>query len=466
MNTASSRIPRSRPRAAPRPARPAGRRAPGSAVLGRVRFRALLWPVPPVLVLVPAALILVLTLADTWGRLGWRALDWVYLSSQVGAQARLPVTVAAGAAALVAARLVRPTLVFAQPWQPRTGRDLPLRHAMVVTGWCLGAYLAGMLPLTAAVAAAGAGSPDPVAVLGALAGFAALTLLGYLCGVLARGPLGVPVAVGAVFLLTSLPLVADPWAALSLQLPFSPFLGVRESGPLGAYRLGFLLLSGVAVGWTAVWLTGAPRRLSAVHGTAVAAVAVAAVLPHLHPFPLVVPDPEAAEVCAEHAGVRYCVHEGHARELAAVTALAAPVFAAHGLAEAAPGQVRDLSLARGEEGPFDGPDEDVLWLSVHPGWNPGHEVPAAVAHGLVPDVRRCGSDGVASREAGAGPRERRASVVVDLEAWLAAQALDGGVHGDNLFAGAGPERVRAWIRHDHRRLAACEVDPGELPWRT
>jgi hypothetical protein len=151
-----------------------------------MRASPLVWPLPPAPVLVPAGLILVLTLAGTWGQLSWRALDWVYLSGQVGAQARLPVVVAAGAAALVAARYTRADLVFAQPWQPRMERDVPLRHAVVVTGWCLGAYLAGLLPLTAAVAVRGAGVPDPVSVLGALTGFVALTLLGYLCGVLLR----------------------------------------------------------------------------------------------------------------------------------------------------------------------------------------------------------------------------------------------------------------------------------------
>ena len=70
----------------------------------RTRASPLFWPLPPLLILGPAGLVLALTLAATWSRLSWRALDWVYLSGQVGAQARLPVVVAAGAAALVAAR--------------------------------------------------------------------------------------------------------------------------------------------------------------------------------------------------------------------------------------------------------------------------------------------------------------------------------------------------------------------------
>lgn len=437
-----------------------------STLASRVRSSALFWPVPPALVLVPAALVLVTTLAATWGRLGWHALDWVYLSSQVGAQARIPVVVSAGTAALVAARFTRTNLVFAQPWQPRVERDLPLRHTTVVVAWCLGAYLAGMLPLTFAVATAGAGSPDLVAVPGALAGFVALTLWGYLCGVLARGLLGVPVAVGTVFLLTSLPLVMDAWAALSLQLPFAPSLGVRESAALGAYRLGFFLLLVVALWLTAVRLLRAPRRFSAVHGTAVAAVAVTVLLPHLHPFPLVVRAPGGAEVCREHGGVRYCVHEGHARELDTITDLSAPVFAAYGLAEAAPVEVRDQSLARDDEEVLDGPRRGVLWLSVYPGWNPYQEVPVAAAEWLAPDFHRCGSEGVADLGRDADPRERRAAVVLGLEAWLASQAYGGGEHGDGLFSGADPDEVRAWIHSDHERLAACAVEPEELPWRT
>ncbi|PDP87204.1 hypothetical protein CQJ94_13495 [Glycomyces fuscus] len=430
-----------------------------------MRACPLFWPLPPALVLVPAGLILAVTLIGTWDQLAWRALDWVYLSSQVGARARLPVVVAAAGAALAAARFTRRTLVFAQPWQPRVEWDVPVRHAAVVAGWCLGAYLVGLLPLTAAVAARGAGSPDLLAVAGALAGFVALTLLGYLCGIAARGLLAVPVAMGTVFLLTSLPLVSDAWTALSLQLPFDPFLGMREAPALGPYRLGFFLLLSVALTWTAVWLLRAPRRFSAVHGAAVAAVAVAVLLPHLHPFPLVVRDPAGDEVCEERGGVRYCVHEGHARELGAIADLAEPVFEAYGLAEAAPDEVRDQSLARGDGEVLGGPRGGVLWLPVHPGWDPDQQVPAFAAGWLVPGAHRCGSEGVATLDGGARPQERRAAVLVGLEAWLAARALPGGSPGDGLFADADPDEVRAWIRRERERLAACEVDPEELPWR-
>ncbi|OOC56322.1 MULTISPECIES: hypothetical protein [Nocardiopsis] len=431
----------------------------------RLRASPLFWPLPPALVLAPAGLILAMTLAGTWDRLDWRALDWVYLSAQVGAQARLPVVVAAGAAALVAGRFTRRSLVFAQPWQPRAERDVPLRHTVVVVAWCLGAYLVGLLPLTVVTATRGAGSPDAVAVAGALTGFAALTLLGYLCGVAARGLLAVPVAVGTVFLLTSLVFVSDPWTALSLQPPFEPFLGMREAAALGPYRLGFFLLLTVAVAWTTAWLLRAPRRFSAVHGAAVAAVAVTVVLPHLHPFPLVVRAPGAA-VCDEHGGVRYCVHEGHAEELTAITGLAAPVFDAYGVADALPREVRDQSLARGDEQAFDGPGQDVLWLPVYPGWDPYEEVPETMADWLIPDVGRCGSGSVASLDRGARPQERRAAVVYGLRAWLASQAFGGGASGHALFADADPDQVSAWIRQDRERLASCEVDPEELPWRT
>ncbi|MBB5493641.1 ABC transporter permease [Nocardiopsis metallicus] len=424
----------------------------------------LFWPLPPHLVLVPAGLILALTLASTWGQLSWRALDWVHLSGQVGVQARLPVAVAAGAAALAAARFARPSLVFAQPWQPRMERDVPLRHARVVTGWCLGAYLVGLLPLTAAVAVRGAGAPDPVPVLGALTGFAALTLLGYLCGVALRGLIAVPVAVGLVFVLTSLPLVADAWTALSLQLPFTPSLGMRESLPLGLYRLGFFLLLATAVAWTAVWLLRAPRRWSAAQVTAVAAVAAAAVLPHLYAFPLVTYAPGGSEVCAEREGVRYCVHEGHADELSLITDLAAPVFAAYGSTDAVPAQVRDHSLAAGDDEVLSDAEHGVLWMRVYPGWDPYQEVPAAAAGWLVPDVFVCGSEGVGGTDEGATPEQRRMSALVEFEAWLASRSFPDS-SGDGPLAGADPDGVREWIDRNEDRLAACEVEPEELPWR-
>ncbi|MEV2278222.1 ABC transporter permease [Nocardiopsis sp. NPDC049922] len=429
------------------------------------RTSPLFWPLPRVFVLVPAAVILLLTLASTWGHLSWRALDWVHLSSEVGAQARLPVAVAAGAAALVAARFARPTLVFAQRWQPRVERDVPRRHCAVVTGWCLAAYLAGLVPLTVAVAARGAGVPDVSAVAGALVGFASLTVSGYLCGVALRGPLAVPVAIGLVFLLTSLPLVADAWSALALQLPVSPSLGTRESTALGLYRLGYFLLLIVALSWTVAWLVRTPRRVSAAHGLAVAAVAVALVLPHLRPFPLLAYAGDGAEVCDERDGVRYCVHEGHRDELATIVGLAAPVFDAYGLPGAAPAQVRDLSLAGDDGEVLRGVERGVLWVRVYPGWDPYQEVPATAADWLVPDVFRCGSGGVASLAPGAEPSARRAAVVEGLRTWLVSRA-QGDPSGAEPFAGVSPDQVRAWIRRDADRLAACEVAPEDLPWRT
>ncbi|MCY9786875.1 ABC transporter permease [Nocardiopsis sp. EMB25] len=436
-----------------------------TSTCSRTRTSVLFWPLPPVFVLVPAALILVLTLADTWSQLSWRALDWVYLSAEVGTRARLPVVVAAGAAALVGARFTRPGLVFAQRWQPRVERDVPWRHCAVVTGWCLTAYLVGLLPLSLAVAAYGAGVPDLTAIAGALTGFAALTLFGYLCGVTLRGPLAVPVAVGLVFLLASLPLVSDAWSSLSLQLPVSPSLGTRESTAVGPYRIGFFLLLAVALAWTVAALLRTPRRFSAGYGLAVAAVAVAVVLPHLRPFPLLAHAGDGTEVCSERAGVRYCVHEGHRDELTTIADLSVPIFDAHGLADAAPDEVRDLSLAE-SDGEVLSQDQQTLWLRVYPGWEPEQEVPSAAAEWLVPDVFRCGSGGVASLAADAPPEARRAAVLADLRTWLITRAHEDGPVDDGVFAGAAPERVREWIRRNPERLSTCDVDPGELPWRT
>ena len=430
----------------------------------RMRASPLFWPLPPLLILAPAGLILLSTLAATWSALSYRALDWVHLSGQVGIQARLPVVVAAGAAALVAARFTRPSLVFAQPWQPRLGRDVPLRHAVVVIGWSLGAYLVGLLPLTIAVAAHGAGTLNPVSVLGSLAGFVALALLGYLCGVAIRGLLAVPVALGVVFVFAALPLVADPWSALSLQLPFAPSLGTRENIALGSYRLGFFLLLATAAAWSTAWLLRAPRRPWAPHSMTIIAVVVAAVPPHLHPFPLVVHSEDGDEVCAEHEGIRYCVHEGHTNELSPIIESASPVFAAHGSSDAAPTQVRDHSLATEDAEVLDGHHHGVLWIRVYPGWDPYREAPDAAATWLLPDLFVCGSEGVARMDEDAKPNERKAAVLTGLHTWLVSRALDDRAHEDGPFAGADPDEVRAWIGRNEERLATCDVEPEELPW--
>ena len=430
----------------------------------RVKASTLFWPLPPLLLLVPAGLILVLTLAGTWSALSWRALDWVHLSGQVGAQARLPVVVAAGTAALVAARFTRASLVFAQPWQPRLERDVPLRHALVVTGWCLGAYLVGLIPLTVAVATHGAGVVDPMPVLGALAGFVALTLLGYLCGILARGLFGVPVAIATVFVLTALPMVADSWTATSLQLPLVPFVGMRESVLLGSYRLGFFLLLATIAAWTTNRFLRVPRRFSASYAMGAMALASAAFLPHLYTFPLVAHAQDGDEICSERDGIRYCVHEGHAEELDPIIDLAAPVFAAYGRGDVVPDQVRDHALATEDREVLDGPARGVFWMRVHPGWDPYQQVPQDAAAWLVPDLFVCGSEGVARMDRDAEARERRAAVITGLQAWLASRALEDDTSEDGPFAGADPDEVRAWIARDGERLAACEVEPEELPW--
>lgn len=430
----------------------------------RVKTSPLFWPLPPLLLLVPAGLILALTLAGTWSALSWRALDWVYLSGQVGAQARLPVVVAAGAAALVAARFTRASLVFAQSWQPRLERDVPLRHALVVTGWCLGAYLVGLIPLTVAVAAHDAGVVDPMPVLGALAGFVALTLLGYLCGILARGLFGVPVAIATVFVLTALPMVADSWTATSLQLPLVPFVGMRESVLLGSYRLGFFLLLTTIAAWTIARFLRVPRRFSASHAMGAVALASVAFLPHLYTFPLVAYAQDGDEICSEHDGIRYCVHEGHAEELDPIIDLAAPVFAAYGRGDAVPDQVRDHALATEDREVLDGPEHGVFWMRVHPGWDPYQQVPEDAAAWLVPDLFVCGSEGVARMDRDAQARERRAAVITGFQAWLASRAFGGDTSEDGPFAGADPDEVRAWIARDGERLSACEVEPEELPW--
>ncbi|WP_239645996.1 ABC transporter permease [Nocardiopsis valliformis] len=407
-----------------------------------------------------------MTLAATWGQLSWRALDWVYLSGQVGVQARLPVVVAAGAAALAAARFTRPSLVFAQPWQPRMERDLPLRQATVVTGWCLAAYLVGLLPLAAAVAAQGAGVPQPVPILGALTGFAALTLLGYLCGVALRGPIAVPVAIGLVFMCTSMPLLADAWTALSLQLPFTLSLGNQESVALSFYRLGFFLLLVTAAAWTTAWLLRAPHGWSAPQITAVAAVAIAAVLPHLYVFPLVTYAPGGSEVCAERDGIRYCVHEGHADELTLIVELAAPVFAAYGPSEALPAQVRDRSLATEDDDVLYSEEHGVLWARVYPGWDPYQQVSREAAVWLVPGPWVCGSEGVGSTDVGATPEQRRMSALLELETWLASRPFpDSSGDGSPAEATPDPDEVRDWISRNEERIAACEVEPEELPWQ-
>jgi hypothetical protein len=138
-----------------------------------------------------------------------------------------------------------------------------------------------------------------------------------------------------------------------------------------------------------------------------------------------------------------------------------------------------------------GPDHGVLWVRVHPGWDPYQQVPEAAAAWLVPGPEACGSDGVARLDEDAEPEERRAAVLVGLRAWLASRAHDTGdgatadtarataddpgsgtgtpddataTPDGDPFDGVGPDEVRRWIDRDGERLAECDVAPEELPW--
>lgn len=429
-----------------------------------VRRSPVLWPVPPPYLGVPALLILLVTWGSIRASLEWQALDWTRTSALVGSHTQLTAVVAAGAAALVAVRLTRRSLVFAQPWQVRASTGAPARHLVLVVGWCLGAYLVGLLPLFTVTALRGAGSPKPLPILGALIGFAVLTLLGYVVGAAVQNLVAVPITVGLTFLLTGLPLGGEAWSALTPMASFPPSLGLYENPMLGAYRLGFLLSLGVALVWTLVKLLGEhPFRPAVGHGAAVVAVVVAATLPHLRPFPLVEYTEAAPEVCRTQEGVRYCVHEGHSDSLEQVVRDSARVFAAYGVPEAIPEEVRDYSLANSEGEVAGGHEQGVLWLRIYPGWAPEQTVSDEAAHWVVPGFEGCGSNGVAGLEGAASPEERRAALLYELHGWVLEEAR-GASQESGLFAGAEPEQVRAWSVAHHERLVSCEVDPEELPW--
>lgn len=423
------------------------------------------WPLGSRFFPLSAGCIAALVWFGTRGQLEWRALDWARTSAEFTAQLRFPAIVAAAAASHVAARLTHRTRIFAQPWSVRVGRPLLKRHLCQLLSWFVPAYLLGMVPLVwTTTRRAEYGRPDALVILGALLGFVALIAFGYLVGTLVQNLLAVPTTVALVFLLVSLPNVADGWNALVPTMSALPTLGREQSLTLSLYRLLAFAVFGALFCWLAVHVLTRRRPVRAAQAPLLLIPVALVAFPLMRTPALFSYSPGGTEICDSRDGVTYCVHEGHRSELTQVRDLAAPIIAAYGPGNTPVRHVRDYSLATSDADVRTARESGTLWVYIAPGWKPAEEVPLLVAAMLVPGKAACTS-AAASIDPGASTDERRAYLLHDLTKWLEGRAFPrGGVRAE-LFTGATPEQVRRWIAQERRAIETCTADPEELPWR-
>ncbi|GII94333.1 ABC transporter permease [Sinosporangium siamense] len=399
--------------------------------------------------------------ALAWGgvaeQVDWRALHWGHTSGQFARQLVLPGILTAAAASHLAARLTPRTRVFAQPWSVRAGSPVVLRHLGQLLGWFVPAYLLGLAPLVWSTAQRNAfGSPDLLLAAGAVVGLSAFVALGYLIGVLTQNLLAVPLTVTTVFLVAGLPHLDDAWNAVVPTMPQVPRLGREQPAGLSLYRLSAAVVFCLVFGWLAARMLRGRRRPAPVHGLLVIPVAMV-VFPLLRPLEAVTALP-GRQVCESHGGVTYCVHEGHRAELAPIRDAAAPIFAALGPHVTGVRQVRDMALA------LPPAQAGTVRLTVAPGWDPAEEVPGEVANTMLSRLSRCAFASFSIGD-GATVDERRAYVISEFGHWLRSRSAGLAVPSGGLFERARPEQVRRWVTERRAEIAACTVDPEELPWR-
>ncbi|MBB6170792.1 hypothetical protein HNR23_000852 [Nocardiopsis mwathae] len=438
-----------------------------------LRLHRACWPLPPLLLALPSLAITLLTAYATADQLSLTAPDWTHTSGLIADGMRLPTVVAAAAAGLIACRLTPRTRIFAQTWQSRTGWPSVWRQAVPALGWFLGAYLLGLVPLLWRTAqGAGHGGPDLLVVGGVLVEFAAVVALGYLVGAAIANPLAVPAAAGVALLTLYLPGALGAWSGFTPAVVADrPYLGMREERPFAAFRLGMSAFVLIVAAVLADRLMRGGRSWSAAsYGPAAVLLAVAVAL--IPPYPAwgwVEYAPDKPQLCQDDPAVRVCVHQGHAAYLTDTTKRAAALVGAYGAEAVDFTEIRDLSLARSHADVLVGEREGVLWLRIRPGWDAERDVAATLTRRLVPDTAvACGSEGVARLDPEAEPEQRRAAVLVELGAWLEGDAsggAEGGPSEDSLFGAASEDEVRAWIGEARGSIAACQVDPEDLPWR-
>ena len=279
------------------------------------------WPLPRISMPLCAGVMAIATVFATRALLDASYVTWQLVSSAWHESLPVPMSVAAGYSAWIAASLLPRASPLALAVRPRAGAASVARHLVVVACWAVLGLVLGMIPVTAKAAlTASWGYLHPFDVLTACVGLAGVVAFGFVAGVMVRSPLvALPVGL-AVLILTNV--VNSPrWRPLSLLQPVQEW-SVDERFVLSASTTAFSVVAGVTIVVGSVALGDAllrPRhQWGAAHAACVGAPVVLALVAFAWNPPRYVDIGVRPAVCDSSNGVTVCQHRAHAGSLGTV----------------------------------------------------------------------------------------------------------------------------------------------------
>lgn len=404
------------------------------------------------LVMLPAAAILVIVAVGTSQMWSWPYLRWTQTSAQWHQQSTWPAAVAGAAAAWWAVRLYSADRVWVQPQARRLGAPVVVRHLGMLLAWYVGAYVLGLLPLTIITAATGIGSPDVLVMVSGMLAMTAATALGYALGTLVSTTAIVPITALLMVALDALSAYgSDQFAALTPTLYRNPVLGEAESSALLIFRTTFFLLvtgmAGVLVTLVLRWRsrghTSTLVRTGGIAACLLPAVVLAALALSARPM-LYVAEASADKTCRDVRGIDYCVHVDNAPRLGDMIATIQATLARYGAQPTRFHTVWDYTLLLDQ--PLTGTTIDGRLTAI-----------------LEPD----GSISVDGLELALLPIDRCPSDTLDegvtISTYIALSEYLRTGHTTGDFADLTPAQTRQWIRQHQHHIDTCGLTAHDLP---
>lgn len=411
-----------------------------------------LWPLGPLPLLLPGAVIFGVALSATFGMFAWPYQEWARTSSEFMWRLAITGPIAATAATYYAARVTPPSRIFAQRSSVRPASVILTRHLGMLLASHLTCYILAFVPLLVLTTAkAQYGYPDLLVILTGLAGLATATVLGYLAGVWSR-----TAVMGSLSFVLLLGVTVSGTTGLSALSPVPArvlMLGEQASRPLLIYRLVFLALVAVAAGQISLALLRSTSRKPPVAALAMVPVLILFALgPSLRQPAVSVFEADAPRICTEKAGVEYCVHEGHRRQLAAFAAAGGKVIAAYGFAPERARHIYDRALLGTAA-----PNQLAIWPSLSPANSVESAVATETAGGLSV-IHAC------TQRFGFQLPPDIAAFSSYFYSWLRRGGTAPGYSdGYNPFKDVSKPDVHAWIKEHDQQIETCTVDLETLP---
>ncbi|MFG3702318.1 hypothetical protein ACGF5C_31190 [Micromonospora sp. NPDC047620] len=396
-------------------------------------------------------LIFGVVLSGTYDMFSWPYQEWTRTSSEFMWQLAITGPIAAAAATYYAGRLTPPSRIFAQRSSARPVSAILNRHLCLLLSSHLIGYVLAFVPLLVLTAGkAQHGGPDILVILTGLVGLATATVLGYLTGIWSRT--AVMSSLSFVLLLGVTVIGTTGMSALSPVPTHVLTLGEQASRPLLIYRLIFLAIVSLAAAQISLALLRSTSRkppLAAL--VAVPMVMLFALGPSLRQPTVSVYRADAPRACTAKAGVEYCVHEGHRRQLVAFVTGGSEVVAAYGFAPERARRIYDRALLGTAA-----PNELVIWPSLSPANRVEGAVASEVAHSLA------GTDACIKRYGFRFPPD-----IANFNAYFFNWLRGAGtapLHSDyNPFKDVPLAAVQRWIETHDRQVETCTVDLNTLP---